>query len=310
MFENSQDVSKAFNLMHNGELGFSLRKAKPSRSYHVKYEVLNSVGVFRGKCFRQKWIHLLQKGDIVTANQLKENKIRIIKWCPAGGEIEFDLSGWVLLKTKDIHLLRRIDHRGENQIGGKSAVVSPLLLIQKIFGQHCGTSKKQGCPKPNPQRVSAANFSPFQVLVELEVRKGRREPTVIARLKPGRIVWANQHKGSMLRIMKMDQRGDIVVDSNLKPKKWGWVCLQRRGDAKPRLVRITTSDVAKTVNNMNIRRSHDTLGSKDHFCANNHTQPQAKKTRNVCTKRISEFAEETSRSQGKKHLSTMLMNEW
>lgn len=303
MFDNSQDVSKAFNLIHNGELGFSLRKARPSPSYHVKYEVLNSVGVFRGKCFRRKWIHQLQKGDIVTANQLKENKIRILKWRPAGGEIDFDLLGWVLLKTKDAHLLRRLDHRGENKIDGRfrsrSAVVSPLLLIQKIIGQHSGTSKKQVCHNSNPQRVSAANFSPFQVLVEIEVRKGRREPAVIGRLKPGRIVWANQHKGSMLRIMKMDQRGNIVVDANLKPKNWGWVCLQRRGDAKPRLVRITTSDVAKTANNLNSGCSRNTLGSKDDFCANNHNQHRAKKSRNICRRCVSEFAEENFRSQGK-----------
>jgi len=312
MFENSQDVSKAFNLMHNGELGFSLKEARPSPSYHVKYEVLNPVGVFKGKCFRQKWIHLLQKGDIVTANQLKANKIRIIKWCPAGGEIDFDLPGWVLLKTKDIRMLRRVDHRVENKINGKfesrSDVVSPLLLIQKIVGQHCGKSKMQVRHRSNPHRVSAANFSPFQVLVELEVHKGRREHAVIGRLKPGRVVWANQHKGSMLRIIKMDKRGNIVVDANLKPKNWGWVCLQRRGDVKPRLVRLPTSDVAKTDKFMNIRCSRDKLGSKDKFYAGYHTQHLWKKSRNACS-RISGFAEENSRTQGGQNFKTLLLND-
>jgi len=192
----------------------------------------------------------MHRGDIVTANQLEGNKIRIIKWCPAGGEIDFDLRGWVLLKTEDINLLRRIDNRREKKVNGKfgrkSAVVSPLLLIQMIVGQHSGKNQKQVCHKSNPKRVSAANFSPFKVLVELEVRRGRRAPAVIGRLKPGRIVWANQHKGSMLRIMKMDRCGNIVVDANLKPKNWGWVCLQRRGDVKPRLVRISSSEVTKT----------------------------------------------------------------
>merc|ERR1719245_2760267 len=109
------------------------------------------------------------------------------------------------------------------------AVVSPLLLMQKIAGQQCGTSKKNFCHKSNPMRVSAANFTPFRVLLKTEVRKRRREHSVIGTLKPGRIIWANQHKGSMLRIMKMDQWGNIVVNADLKPKNWGWVCLKRRG---------------------------------------------------------------------------------
>jgi len=259
MFENSKDVSKALSVIHNGELSFSLQEAKPSPSYHVKYKVLNSVGVFKEKDFRQKWIQLLQKGDIVTANQLRGNKIRIIKWCPAGGEIDFDLQGWVLLKTKDINLLHRIEHREAKKVNGKfnskSFVVSPLLLIQMILGQQSGTSKEQFSHKPNPKRVSAANFSPFKVLVEIEVRKKRRVPTVIGRLKPGKIVWANQHKGSMLRIMKMDQCGNIVVNADLKPKNWGWVCLKRRGDVKPRLVRISPSEVTKKEKRINSRFS-------------------------------------------------------
>jgi len=54
MFENSQDVSKAFSFFHKGELFFSLRDLRPSPSYHVKYELLKSVRVFRGKWFRDK----------------------------------------------------------------------------------------------------------------------------------------------------------------------------------------------------------------------------------------------------------------
>jgi len=312
MFENSQDVSKAFSMRHNDQL-FFLREVRPSPSYHVKYEVLNSVCVFKGQCFSQDWIHILQKGDIVTANQLKGNKIRIIKWCPASGKIDFDLAGWVLLKTRGIDMLRRIDHRREKKVNGKcrsrSAVVSPLLLIQKIVGQHCATRKNQVYHKPNPKRVSAANFSPFKVLVEVEIRKGRRVPTVIGRLKPGRIVWANQHKGSMLRIMKMDKFGNIIVDGNMKPKNWGWVCIHQRGDVKTRLVRIPTSEVMKTGKFMNIRCSHDTLRTKDNLCANNHTKHRSKDSGKARESRIFKFAKENSRSQGKKQLNAVLMND-
>jgi len=255
----------------------------------------------------------LQKGDIVTANQLKGNKIRIIKWCPAGCEIEFDLLGWVLLKTKNIHQLRRIDHRRAKKFNGKSrsrsAVVSPLSLIQKIVGQNCTTSKKQICHKSNPQRVSSTNFSPFVVLEGLEVYKGRRQSAVIGWLKPGRIVWANQHKGSMFRIMKMDERGNIVVDANLKPKNWGWVYLRRKGDSKPRLVSLPLSYLTKTEKFMNIQSPRDTLGSKDHFCANKQTPHRARTSQKDHENRISKFVKQKSRSQGKKQFNILLSSD-
>jgi hypothetical protein len=91
--------------------------------------------------------------------------------------------------------------------------------------------------KTNPQRVSAARCSPFKVLAEVEVCKGRKEPTVVGRLKPNQIVWANQHKGSMLRIVKME-RGEIKLDHEFKPEIWGWVSLRRKGE-EPRLERMT-----------------------------------------------------------------------
>jgi len=313
MFENCEELSKASRLVDDGKLFFSLREARPSLSNYVKFEVLNSVGVFKSEYFRQKWIHILQKGDIVIADQVKGKKIRIIKWCPAGGKIDFDLSGWVLLKTWDIRLLRRIDHRGENKVNEKSrsrsGVMSPLLLMQKIIGQHCMTGKKEVRHKSNPHRVSASHFSPFRVLVELVVRKGRREPTVIGRLKPGAIVWANQHKGSMLRIMKMDRCGNIVVDVSLKPKIWGWVCLQRKGDLEPRLERIPY-EVTKYGRFMNSQCGRNTLRCEDHYCSNNQFKQRAKKCRKDRKIRITKFAEERSCFQGKKHFNNRVFNDW
>merc|ERR1719233_719772 len=88
--------------------------------------------------------------------------------------------------------------------------------------------------KTNPQRVSAARCSPFKGLAEVEVCK---EPTVVGRLKPNQIVWANQHKGSMLRIVKMEH-GEIKLDHEFKPEIWGWVSLRRKGE-EPRLERMT-----------------------------------------------------------------------
>jgi len=312
LFENSRDVSKAFSLTHNGKLLFSLREARPSPSYHVKYEVIHPVGVFEGKCFRKQQIHQLQKGDVVTANQLKGNKVRIIKFCPAGYKTEFDLPGWVLLKTKDIVLVRRMDHWWEKESvlksESRSAVVKPLLLNQKILGQPRTTDLKLILHETNPQRVSAANCSPFKALVEVEVRKGRKEPAIVGRLKPGRIVWANQHKGSMLRVVKMDHYGNIVVDANSKPEIWGWVCLQRRGNEKPHLVRIPASAVAKTKKFVKMRRPCDKLIKKCHIFADNRSQHQPKEFSNERKTRTSKVAEVSWRLRGTKHFNKVQLN--
>lgn len=98
--------------------------------------------------------------------------------------------------------------------------------------------------------------------MEVEVRKGRKNSTVVGRLKPGKIVWASQHKGSMIRITKMDTYGNIVVGVDLKPKNWGWICLQRRDDKKPRLVRISTSMLTKTRSGYVTEVSYRSVGRK------------------------------------------------
>jgi len=260
IFENSSDVAKAFSLVDNGQLPFSLREARPSPSYHVKYEVLQPVGVFKGKCFRQKQIHQLQTGDIVTANQLKGNKVRIIKWCPVGSKIHFDLPGWVLLKTQDRVLLGRANRHREKRIVGKtgnrSTRVTPVLQRQRY------KEDTKQIFESNPLG-SSGNCWPFKVLVEVEVLKGRKKSTIIGRLKPGRIVWASQQKGQMLRLTRMDTYGNIVVGVNLKPKTWGWVCLQQRVDEQPRLIRIPTSLLMKTRSGKVTEVSYPSMGRKN-----------------------------------------------
>jgi len=232
VFENYWDVQKAFNLVESGKLPFPMREARPSPSYHVKYEVLQPTTVFEGKCFIQRLGEELHKGDVVTANQLKGNKLRIIKCIRFGSDIEYALHGWVLLRHKHTDFLRVI---------GQLTVEIPTCAGGRPWNN---TEEVVGSPrkitqKAKPQRVSAAKCSPFKVLTELKVFNGRKEPTVVGLLTPGSMVWANQHKGSMLRIVKMDEEGSIKLDRQFKPEVWGWVCLKRKVDETPRLERIS-----------------------------------------------------------------------
>jgi len=226
---------------------YPIPEARPSPTNHVRYEVMQPTGVFEGNCFHNQQIQQLRKGDVVTANQLKGNRVRIIKWCPGGCKTNLDLQGWVLVNTKDMDLLRRIYWwESEKSVVNKdrrSTSANSLAQHPKISRNLQRTVQKHMFNKCNPQRVSPGNCCPFKVLVEVEVRKGRKEPAIVGRLKPGDIVWANQHKGSMLRIIKQHPPLD---GSTLKSEVWGWVCLQRRYEEKPRLIRILNLVIAKT----------------------------------------------------------------
>jgi len=307
LFENPRDVRKALKLVERGQLYFSLREARPSPTFHVKYEVMHPAGVFLGKSFSQQ-IHQLRKGDIVTANQLKGNKVRIIKWCPQGCWSEFDLSGWVLLLKKEIYLLRRMQHWEEEKLGVKpesrSTLIKPLLHNPQIFQQPSSAAQNQISQTSKPQRVSAINISPFKVLVEVEVRKGRKEPTVVGRLKPGNIVWANQHKGSMLRIINTDHSGNVVYDSTSKPEVWGWVCLQRRGDEKPRLLRILNSVVTKSKKTGGIRLTQGKVRSAGPIFADRVSHYQHRKPRRKLRSCASKIAGLSAWSPSEKHCNT------
>jgi len=236
IFDSYRDVKAALELTENQQLDFTMKEARPSPNYLVKYMVMYTIFVFEGKCFSKRIGGLqLFKGDIVTANQLKGNKLRIIRYCPAGTDYEREISGWVLLQTKEKELLRRV-----NYIDGEVVMIENRPNFETLIPKEHQTMETQKTVhKTNPQRVSAARCSPFKVLADVEVCKGRKEPTVVGRLKPNQIVWANQHKGSMLRIVKMEH-GEIKLDHEFKPEIWGWVSLRRKGE-EPRLERMTHS---------------------------------------------------------------------
>jgi len=234
IFDSYRDVKTALELKQNQQLDFTMKEARPSPNYLVKYMVMYTILVFEGKCFSKQIGDLqLFKGDVVTANQLKGNKLRIIRYSPAGTDYEQEISGWVLLQTKEKELLRRV-----NYIDGEVVMIENRPNFETLIPKEHQTMETQKTVhKTNPQRVSAARCSPFKVLAEVEVCKGRKEPTIVGRLKPNQIVWANQHKGSMLRIVKMEH-GDIKLDHEFKPEIWGWVSLRRKGE-EPRLERMT-----------------------------------------------------------------------
>merc|ERR1719192_377826 len=90
IFDSYKDAKIALDMTRNGELDFIMKEARPSPNYFVKYYVIYEACVWLGKCFN-KPVCQLQVGDIVTANQLKGNKLRIFRCCPFGSHVEYDL---------------------------------------------------------------------------------------------------------------------------------------------------------------------------------------------------------------------------
>jgi len=246
IFNSYRDVKTALELTKSAKLEFTMKEARPSPNYYVKYVVISEdpVYVHEGKCF-SKQIQELRKRDIVTANQLKGNKLRIINCTSHGTNVEHALHGWVLLQTKDKELLRRI-----NWVDGVAVMTENRPNFETLIPREWQPVVPRKWPaveqrrvsqpmhKANPQRVSATRFCPFKVLTPVDVCKSKKDPTIIYRLSPGTTVWANQHKGSMLRIVKMDDDFKIKLDSENKPEIWGWVSLKRKGEEKPRLERL------------------------------------------------------------------------
>merc|ERR1719233_2854345 len=264
IFDCYRDVKAALELTENKQLDFQMKEARPSPNYLVKYMVMYTILVFEGKCFSKQIGELqLYQGDIVTANQLKGNKLRIIRYCSAGTDYEREISGWVLLQTKEKELLRRV-----NYIDGEMVMIENRPNFETLIPKEQQTMESQKTVhKTNPQRVSAARCSPFKVLAEVEVCKGRKEPTVVGRLKPNQIVWANQHKGSMLRIVKTEN-GDIKLDHEFKPQIWGWVSLRRKGE-EPRLEHMVLGGGApyKHKGKLERRRGNSGIHRSRSFCS-------------------------------------------
>merc|ERR1719397_1718509 len=171
----------ALQLIEQGHLDFRMNEARPSPSYHVKFIVLHRVSVYEGKCFSRR-VRDLQKGDIVTANQERGNKLRIIKHCPRGSKIQNEVKGWVLLQTKEKELLRRIE-----LVNGKIVMKERRFsLTNKQTSEHIATK-----------------YVPFKALDQVQVYNGHQEPfsTVIDQLNPGSVVYGDKLVGSMLRII-------------------------------------------------------------------------------------------------------------
>jgi len=183
-------------------LDFRMNEARPSPSYHVKFIVVCRSSVYEGKCFSRR-VRMLQTGDIVTANQERGDKVRIIKYCPRGSEVEHQLKGWVLLRTKEKELLRRIE-----LVDGK------IVTKERRFS----FNKKQ-----HIEPIISPECTSFRVQNYVTVYGGILEPSsvVIGRLSPGDIVHGDKMKGSMLRIIKLDHKS--------KPHFYGWVMPQLDG---------------------------------------------------------------------------------
>jgi len=190
IFNSARAAKCSLNLIKYYQLDFKMREARPSPNYHVKFVVLRQVSLYGGKCFGQR-IRVLQRRDIVTANQERGNKLRIVKLLAYGSDEIADVHGWVLHQTKEEELLRRC-----GEVAGE--VVKPRHLRKRV-------------PK-------ATGVSPYRVLSTVEVLNNGN---TIAWLEPGMVVWADQQKGATLRIMRMNQRSNLEV--------WGWVLAFHNG---------------------------------------------------------------------------------
>jgi len=210
--------------LRDPRLDFVMSEARPSPSYHVRFLVLRRVSVYEGKCFGKRVLEL-RKGDIVTANQERGNKLRIIRHRAYGSDMEYELNGWVLLRTKEEELLRRIE-----------LVEGDSLMKER---RRPAPTKEQSVVKQPRNYPRPAKCNPYRVLADVQVWRGRRDSSiVVGRLEPGEVVWANQQKGCMLRVVRMDRWGNIRKDRCLKPESWGWVSMRRK-DGKPQLELIT-----------------------------------------------------------------------
>jgi hypothetical protein len=239
-FQSSTDARLALELIEQRRLDFRMNEARPSPRYHVKFIVLCRLSVYEGKCFGRR-VRELQKGDIVTANQERGNKLRIIRYCPRGSKVQHELKGWVLLQTKEKELLRRIE-----------LVDGGIVMKERRFSF---------IKKPAPEDISA-KCVPFRALNQILVYDGNKEPsnTVIDQLSPGAIVYADEWQGSMLRIIKTDACGIIELGQNSQPRPYGWVMFRRIEDGQPQFEFVPrfcknsqrTGDHGKRMNQVNL----------------------------------------------------------
>jgi len=212
-FQSSTYARAALQLVDLGHLDFQMNEARPSPCYHVKFIVLCTVSVYESKCFNRR-VPDLQQGDIVTANQERGNKLRIIKHCPRGSKFLHEFKGWVQFHTKEKELLKRIE------------LVDGEIVLKE---RRLSFTKKQYSKQISPK------YLPLRALDQVQVYNGDKEPfsTVIDQLDPGAVVYVDKLIGSMLRIIRTDACGNIQLTHNAQPKPCGWAMLRRIEDGLP-----------------------------------------------------------------------------
>jgi len=236
IFNSARAAKCSLNLIKYYQLDFKMREARPSPNYHVKFVVLRQVSLYGGKCFGQR-IRVLQRRDIVTANQERGNKLRIVKLLAYGSDENADVHGWVLHQTKEEELLRRC-----GEVAGE--VVKPRHLRKRV-------------PK-------ATGVAPYRVLSPVEVLNNGN---TIALLEPGTIVWVDQQKGETLRIMRMNQRSNLEV--------WGWVLAYRNGKKQLEPVPRVNSNDAERVTNIPLYNDMDFYSCDPRWSRHGGTNPSA-----------------------------------
>merc|ERR1719233_2603349 len=95
-----KDRSTALHALARAEaIGFKLSKSRakrPSPTYPVKFKALSQLNVRKGKSFNWKIIGEVNKNEVITVNQVKGRRARIV----SVQNRKLVKSGWVSLHTK------------------------------------------------------------------------------------------------------------------------------------------------------------------------------------------------------------------
>jgi len=98
------DVSKSREAyMRSSEIGYRLQKTRPTRpspAFLVQYKALHDLKIYDGKSSKARVIGLVKTNDIVTSNQLKCRRLRLIE-DKANENEETITRGWVDLYMKN-----------------------------------------------------------------------------------------------------------------------------------------------------------------------------------------------------------------
>jgi len=222
-FEKSDDALSVLALVDKGQLNFKMSEARPSPKYQVNFVVLCNVNVYEGKCFNKK-VRELHEGDIVTANQERGNKLRIIMYCPKGCDIWYYLRGWVLQQERDKEQLKRME-----------------LVNRKVKTDDKRSSVNRKTPTDCPS-MKDTYLRAFRANTSVCVYSGGVGPSsmVICQLPRGAIVYENWRWKSMMGIIKTDSHGRALLKNNGEPQHFGWVHLRNKFSGISQLTLLPT----------------------------------------------------------------------